>query len=85
MNEVFNRTPEVAPALEVHCELRRDARRLRAVMPRQLFSGLPVELNAPLADQVAVENILVERVCEAIAHREGTIGQLLFLIVSIKW
>ena len=73
MDEVFDGTTVIPPALEVHGQLRGDEWRLVAVMPQQLFARLAVEQHAALADQLAIEKIIVERVGKAIPRRQGAI------------
>src|SRR6266568_492018 len=67
LDEVFGGPLEVPSALEVHSELGGDPRRLLAVMLEQLLSCLPMKQDAPLAHQISIKYVLIERVRKTIS------------------
>ena len=79
LDEVLGGPLEVPSALEVHSELGGDPRRLLAVMLEQLLSCLPMKQDAPLAHQISIKHVLIERVRKTISRGQSTIGQLFFL------
>ena len=74
MSQILNRPLKIAPALEVHGKLCGNLRRALSVVLGQLFSGLQVKHDASLVHQVAVEKVLVKRMCKTITSRQGSIG-----------
>ena len=77
LGEVFDGAWEIPPALEMHGKLCGDMRCLISVMLHQLLARLAVQKRPALAYQIAVKHVLVERVREAVARRQPTVGQLL--------
>ena len=78
LNQKLDGPLEIAAALEVHRQLRRNPRCLLAVMLKQLFARLPVQQDAALADQFVIQNVLIKRMGEPIAHRQRAVRQFLF-------
>src|SRR5207244_903900 len=78
LDQVLDGAREVPPALEVQGELRGNVRRPVTVMSQQLFARVAVEQDSALADQLAIQRILVERVRKAIPRRYGAVGQFFF-------
>ena len=67
----------IVRGLEVRCQLGGDLGRLRAERGHLALGDAAVQPDAPRLRDALVEDVLVERVHEAVASGEGAVGPLL--------
>src|SRR6267142_6119681 len=74
MNQIRNRPAKIASTLKVHGQLSGNLRGALPIVLGQLLARLQVERGASFVYQIAVEKVLVKRMCEAITRRQGPVG-----------